>query len=406
MREVSPAEEVESRLGLNTRSRWLRRFLWLVPLLAAIGGAGFFGQRYLRSAKDDGQRYVTEKVRRGDLSVIVTATGTLEAADAVDVSSEISGRVIAVLAEHNQLVKKGQVLAELDPVQLRADVQQTAAQVQASQAALRQAEVGLDEARMNLARAEEQRRLGLISERELESARTAEARARANLSSAQANVRVAQAQASSSRWRLERAQILAPIDGMVLSRTVEPGQTVVSAMQAPTLFRLAAGLEHMELHVQIDEADIGRVREGMTASFSVDAYPGRAFPTRIAEIRNEPVTTQNVVTYEAVLEVDNAERLLRPGMTATASIVTLERDDVLLVPNAALLFTPPEPRKRGEPATRRPAEGEGRKVYVLEGAAPRAVDLRVGDTDGRVSELVSGGLREGQPLIIDMLEEP
>ena len=333
--------EVRERLGLGVprRRRWLRPALWLLTLALVV--AAVFAWRS-RGADARAPRYVTVPAERGELAVSVTATGTLEALDTVEVGSEVSGRVLAVHVDFNDHVSAGQVLATLDPEQARARADEAAAQVAAASASLARAQATAAEARQNLARARSLAEAGVLSGQELDTAEATAKRSEAEVGSARAQASVAQASLVSVRSSLDKTAIRSPIDGVVLARSVEPGQTVAASFQAPVLFTLARDLAQMTLHVDVDEADVGKVAAGQEATFTVDAHPGREFPSRLMSLRNIPKTDQNVVTYEAVLAVDNSEMLLRPGMTATATIQTQRKADVLLVPNAALRFTPPE----------------------------------------------------------------
>jgi HlyD family secretion protein len=341
MAEQTIDPEVQQRLGLHASRRrpWRRWAMWGALLLAVVAAFVLW-----RGRGGDGSAggYVTAPVRRGDLAVSVTATGTLQALDTVEVGSEVSGRVLAVQVDYNDQVRAGQVLATLDPEQAQARAEEAAAQVAAAAAAQRRAAASAEEARQNLTRLQRLHGSGLISPQDLDAAEATARRAEADVASARAQATVAEASLAAIRSNLEKTQIRAPIDGIVLARSVEPGQTVAASFQAPVLFTLARDLRQMTLHVDVDEADVGKVREGQGASFTVDAYPGRTFPSRVVSLRNVPKTDQNVVTYEAVLAVENAEMLLRPGMTGTATIRTEEKAGVLLVPNSALRFTPPD----------------------------------------------------------------
>ncbi|RYE84680.1 MAG: efflux RND transporter periplasmic adaptor subunit, partial [Myxococcales bacterium] len=325
------------QVGKKRRSQRWGRWLGGLGLVAVIGGA--VAAVKLRPAP--AARYETARVTRGELRVTVTATGTLQALGAVEVGSEVSGRVQSVSVDYNQQVKAGQTLAEIDPVQLRAETTQSHMQASAAAAAVRQAQATEEETKLALDRALTQQAAGLVSAQAVEAARASHARAVASVASARAQASLSQASASSSDWRLTKTRITSPIDGIVLARLVEPGQTVAASFQTPVLFRLAADLTRMTLHVKVDEADIGRVKEGQAAEFHVDAHGERVFASKVESLRNEATTENNVVTYEGVLSVDNAERLLRPGMTATATIIADRRTDAVLVPNAALRFTPP-----------------------------------------------------------------
>ncbi len=338
--------EIEAQLGLSdvasgsrTRRVWLRRGVWALLLLLVVAGFLFWRARGRAQAAP---RYVTTPIERGDLAVTVTATGTLSALDTVEVSSEVSGRVAEVLVDFNDRVRSGQVLAVLNPEQAQARAQEAAAQVEAANAGLVRARATAEEARRKLGRAQELADAGLLSKDDLDTAQATARRAQADVGAASAQTTVARASLEDVRSALRKTTIVSPIDGMVLSRSVEPGQTVAASLQAPVLFTLARDLTKMKLVVAIDEADVGKVTEGDSATFTVDAYPGRTFLSRVEQLRNVAKVDQNVVTYEAVLSVDNADMALRPGMTATAGIVTDEKSAVLLVPNAALRFTPPE----------------------------------------------------------------
>ena len=285
--------------------------------------------------------YETARATRADVRVTVTATGTLEAITTVEVGAEVTGRLLTVLVDANDTVKKGQLLAEIDPEQLRAAADEARAQVGSAEAAIRQAKATRVESEKAAIRAREQAKQGLMAEKDLEAAEAAAERAEASLASSVASATRSPATLIQALSRLDKTKIISPIDGIVLSRHVEPGQTVTAGFSTPLLFKLAQDLTQMRLNVDVDEADMGRVREGQDASFTVDAYPDRTFSSKVTSLRNEPKTSQNVVTYQGVLSVDNQQRLLRPGMTCTATILADMRKDVLVVPNAALRFAPP-----------------------------------------------------------------
>jgi HlyD family secretion protein len=387
--------ELERALGEQRGApRWLRWAVASVALLVlALGGMRFVRQRAQTSAP----RYETARVERGDLQVTVSATGSLASLSMVEVGAEISGRVTRVYVSHNDRVEKGQLLAELDVEQLQASIDESSARVLAANAAIQQAEVTLAEAEANLTRAEALASKGAISPSEIEAARAKRARADALLAASRADARVARAATQSVKSKFGKGRIVSPIRGIVLSRLVEPGQTVTAGFQTPVLFRIAEDLRQMALHVYVDEADIGRVREGSTATFTVDAYPERKFPSRVLSIRNEPKTEQNVVTYEAVLSVDNSELMLRPGMTATATIVAESLHDVLLVPNTALRFAPPERIGLLGPPTR---VAEGPRVWVLRDGVPEPVRVKRGPTDGQKTQILEG-IESGRSVIVD-----
>jgi HlyD family secretion protein len=307
-------------------------------------------------------------------------------------------------------VKKGQILAQIDPEQLRAAADEARAQVASASAAIRLAKATKVESALAAERAKQQAAEQLISRHDLEAAVATAERAEASLQSANASATLANAGLKSALSKLEKATILSPIDGIVLSRLVEPGATVTAGFTTPVLFKLAQDLTQMRLNVDIDESDIGRVREGLDATFTVDAFPDRTFPAKLYSLRNEPKTTSNVVTYSAVLSVDNAERLLRPGMTCTTTIVAETHHDVLVVPNAALRFAPPVVGGPGADSKKTAGvEGDHRekqRVFVLKGTTPTAVPVRVGATDGIVSEIVSGEVQVGTQVITDVKVKP
>jgi HlyD family secretion protein len=403
-------EDVAQTLGVGASAaskRW-RRAKWWALLGVGLLGAAALARAGLRRAKDDGPHYVTAQVTRGDLRVTVTATGTLSALGSVDVGSEVSGRVQNVYVDYNQRVEKGQVLADIDPVELKATAAQASAQVAANRAAIKTAEATLVEATQALERAKAQLAQGLVATKELETAQASHARAEASLASAKANAAVASANLSSASWKVTKTKVISPIDGIVLSRSVSPGQTVAAAFQTPVLFRLATDLAALELNVQVDESDIGQVREGLTAEFRVDAYPDRVFTSRVKTVRNEAKTSSNVVYYEAILTVDNSARLLRPGMTATATITSELHENALRVPNAALRFEPPTTGTPGGPgaapqASIKPVSAGKKRVYTL--AADRslhAVEVSPGASDGTNTEISTANLAPGTSVVVDI----
>lgn len=412
----SPADPaVVAKLGLDRQAGPARRILQVVIALAVVVGLGVAGQHYWAQRKASMRpTYELKKVARADIDLVVSATGTVKGLSTVEVGAEVSGKITKVNVGWNDPVEVGQVIAEIDPEQLKAALDESSARVREADAAIRQAEATRKETAQAKERATAQAAQGLIAKSELESITAAAERAEANVLSARASATLARATLESARSRLEKTKIISPIHGVVLSRLVEPGQTVTAGFQTPVLFKLAEDLRRMSLSVFIDEADIGRTKEGQKASFTVDAYPGRVFPSTVLELRNEPKTDQNVVTYEAVLEVDNSELLLRPGMTATASIVAGRREDVLTVPSAALRFTPEDPAaKRAFGATAQKAMSNKpsltKKVWVLgpgeDGPKPVAREVVTGASDGSLTEIVSGELHEGDEVIVDVTEK-
>ena len=394
--------DVVKTLGVGKKRGRSRRFLWIVVLLLAAAGAVFL---LLRGRKAEAAKFVDAPLERGDLQVTVTATGTIQGLSSVEVGAEVSGRVTKLYADYNDRVEVGQVLAEIDPEQPQATVDEASARVSAASAAIHTAQVTADETRVALERSEALAKEGLLAEKDLDSARAAAARAKAQLAGARADATVANATLKSARSKLSKTKILSPVKGIVLSRNVELGQTVTAGFTTPVLFKLTEDLSKMRLSVYIDEADVGRVKEGLDASFTVDAFPGKVFPSKVLSLRYEPRTEQNVVSYEAILAVDNSELLLRPGMTASATIVADTKHDVLLVPNAALRFVPPRPSGPGAPPP--PASTfDGPRVYVLPAGAktPEAVPVKTGATDGTHTEVLETSLKAGDRVVTDTAE--
>ncbi|MBW2525451.1 MAG: efflux RND transporter periplasmic adaptor subunit [Deltaproteobacteria bacterium] len=429
--------EVRRNLGAGKGSR-LRRWLVRIGILLVIAGivAGVVYWRQ-RAAAEPKQEYVTKPVKRGDLQASVTATGNLQGRDTVEVGAEISGTVNAVHVDINDEVKEGQLLCEIDPQQLAASRNQTQAQLVASQASYENAKATAKEAALTAERKKQLYQEGLISQQELEAALAAADRAKASARASAAQITVGRASLESAQTKLDKTKIIAPIDGIVLGRSVEVGQTVAASLQAPLLFTLARSLKEMELTVAIDEADIGQVVQGQEATFTVDAFPDRTFQATLKQVHNIGKLVDNVVTYEALLAVKNDDLKLRPGMTAVATIVTASRKNALLVPNAALRFKPAAkegeggPRGPGMPGIRVRGMGRGGRprgtaspsasasagrpggkgprtaVWILVDGEPSRVRVKTGLSDGQFTEIVKGELEEGAEVITDVkqLEE-
>jgi HlyD family secretion protein len=359
----------------------------------------------------------TVAVSRGDVVQSVKATGTLEAVTTVQVGSQVSGTIAALLADFNSQVKKGQVVARLEPSLFQTQVDQARATLVKLQADADRSRVGLEDARVQQRRAETLSSQQLLPTSELESARVATAQAEAALKSAQAQVSQARAALGQAEVNLSHATITAPIDGIVISRNVDIGQTVAASMQAPVLFTIAQDLRHMQVNASVDEADIGKIAPTQLVSFQVDAYPGKTFAGSVRQVRLAPVVDQNVVSYVTVIDVPNPELQLKPGMTANVAITIARADDVLKVPNAALRYrpdaetlqahgqaaTPAAARPRGE---RAPGEGTPserpqahRRVWVLNGESLTAVRVDTGVDDGTTTAIVGGDLPEGARVV-------
>lgn len=411
---ADPAAAMERIL---TRRPARRRWLWVTLVVALLAGLGAWAWLSWSQASRS-IRYSTAEVSRGDIIVTVTATGSIQPTTQVDVSSELSGALAEVAVDFNDRVEVGQMLARLDDTSLGEAVQTAKAQVQAAEANRKQAEATAREAAANHDSQLELDRRGQSTRLKVISSEVALDRARAAVDGASADVALAKARLSEAENNLGKAIIRSPISGVVLNRAAEPGQIVAASLNAPVLFTLAEDLARMELRVDVDEADIGRVAMGNSAEFTVDAFPDRRFPATITTIRYAPETTDGVVTYKAILTVDNADGLLRPGMTATATIAVTVETDVLRVPNAALRYEPPRasedsggasgsglvgmiiPRRSSQPSLTRGSSG-GRSVWILRDGVPVELPVQPGVTDGRMTAIATDGLAEGDQVIID-----
>lgn len=404
------------------RKRWTR---WLLLALPA-GAAAYFALSAGRSSEPP-LRFETAAVDRGPIVAKITATGTLSALVTVQVGSQVSGRVQEILADFNSQVTKGQVIARLDPQLFKAALEQAKANSAAAQANLARSQVQALEAERQYQRTKSLADQKLVAQADAETAEANAAAARAAVEAARASVQQTRAALNQAQVNLTYTTIVSPIDGVVISRSVDVGQTVAASLQAPTLFVIAEDLRRMQVDASVSEADVGKLEAGMAASFTVDAYPGLRFRGQIRQVRNAAQTVQNVVTYNAVIDVENPELKLRPGMTASVAFVYAEKRDVLRLPNAALRFKPTEetlglleaqasprdaasgPVARAADARRpsrrpggAPDEKSTRTVYVLRNGKAQPIEVVTGISDGSLTEIVSGDLREGDSLVTDV----
>lgn len=402
-----------NRLIAGSAKRRNRPALWasLVALLAALLGGGWWVSA---NSATPTVTYDTAPVTRGALTVTVTATGTVQPTTKVDLSSELSGTLVAVEADYNDRVTTGQTLARLDDTKTRAQVANAKATVIAARARVTQAEATAAETAETYKLQQQLEQRGITARRDFITIEATNLRSQAAVEIARADLTVAMANLELAEADLANSVIRAPIDGIVLSRTAEVGQIVASSLNAPVLFTLAGDLSKMDLQVDIDEADIGRIATGNEATFTVDAFPGVSFPARIAQVRYAPETTDNVVTYKAVLTVENPDGLLRPGMTATATITVASVEDSLIIPNAALRYAPPRTSSESRGGSgllglimpRRGPSGpsstaDGKTVWVLRNGAPVSVPVTPGESDGRQTAVTGEGLTEGDAAITD-----
>jgi HlyD family secretion protein len=427
---------VDEFLGQTTTSRRTKLIRWGAIAVGVLLLA-WLATRLLGGG-DEAPRYATDAVERGNLRVTVAATGNLQPTNQVDVGSELSGTITQVLVDNNDRVRRGAVLARLDTSRLQDAINQSRAALNSAQATVAQAQATARQEQADLRRLEEVSRLSggrVPAPAELDAARAEAARAAANVRAAQAQVEQARAQLSSDQTQLSKAIIRTPVTGVVLSRQIEPGQTVAASFNAPVLFRIAEDLAQMQLEVKVDEADVGQVSAGQRASFQVDSFPGRAFEADVQRVdlgantggstgssSSTAASANTVVAYTAVLSVRNPDLILRPGMTATAEIITAEKRNVLLVPNAALRFSPdqaargqqrggvtsvliprgPRGMRRGAAGEREVAIGRGsrRTIYLLgPDGQPQPVEVTVGDSNGSQTEVSGANLRPGAKVI-------
>ncbi|MGH8487433.1 MAG: efflux RND transporter periplasmic adaptor subunit [Gammaproteobacteria bacterium] len=347
----------------------------------------------------------TVKVQRGSLTVTVTATGTLKPISQVDVGSELSGTIETVEVDYNDRVKRGQVLATLNTDELKAKVLQSQASLESEQARLQVAKATLVETRLKFQRMQELTAKGLAPMQDLDTAKAAYLRAQAEEASAKAQIALTRATLNADQTNLDKAVIHSPIDGIVLASKIEPGQTVAAAFQTPVLFTLAEDLTRMVLHANIDEANMGQIKKGQQATFTMDAYPNRNFPATIISIRNTPQTAEGIVTYETLLSADNSELLLRPGMTATIDITTHRVEDTILVPNNALRFTPPGTNATTAAADAALSTDRKQLVWTLHDGRHVPIPVTVGLSDGHNTEILSEDLKPGLPLLVNEVRE-
>jgi HlyD family secretion protein len=385
---------------------------WMLGLLVVAGGV--FALVRWRAAHPPplDLHLLTSKVERGRITAKVTATGTLSALVTVQVGSQVSGRLSEIKVDYNSMVKKGQLIARIDPELFVAAVEQSRANLLSAQSNVKKAKVQAVDAQRQAARAKELAERKLAAPADFETAQATADAATATVEAAESAIEQAKASLHQAEINLAYTTIVSPIDGIVVSRNVDVGQTVAASFQAPTLFVIAEDLRKMQVDTNVSEADVGRLKPGMEAGFSVDAYPGETFTGSVRQIRNSPQTLQNIVTYDAVIDVANPDLKLRPGMTANVTFVWAQKDDVVRIPNAAMRFHPSTEllaqiggRDGGGPATpaaepAREVKG-GRSVWIMQGAVPVEAPIVTGISDGSQSELVQGEVKPGDALVID-----
>ena len=402
-----------------------KRIFALVAAILVLAGTGYGFWRWGSRPKESA--YVTMPVQRGNVTQVVSSTGTLQAVITVLVGSQISGTIDKLFADFNTKVKAGEVVAQLNQDKFKAAVDQARANLLAAESNLAKAKVSVVDAQRTLERNRELRKRDLMPQSELDAAQTAYDAALAQLEVNKAQSAQAQAGLNQATVDLNNTVIRSPVDGIVISRNVDVGQTVAASLQAPTLFTIANDLAKMEVHTNVDEADVGNVTEGQEVSFTVDAFPARRFKGRVHQVRNAPTVVQNVVTYDAVVRIDNKELLLKPGMTANVQFLVNRSENVLTIPNMAIRFKPPEQKDEAQELLRReqtraaptigarktsrsPGGGGGgggrggRRItlYVLSAGKAEPVEVQLGITDGSKTEVRDGELKENDPVIIGL----
>lgn len=403
-----------------------KRVFWLVMAILVLAGTGYGFWRWRSSPQES--PYVTVPVQRGDVTQVVSSTGTLQAVVTVQVGSQVSGRIDKLFADFNTKVKSGQVVAQLNQDKFKAAVDQARANLLAAESNLAKTRVSIADTKRTLERSRELRKRDIMAQSELDVAQTAYDTAVAQLEVNKAQTAQAQAALNQSSVDLNNTVIRSPVDGIVVSRNVDVGQTVAASLQAPTLFTIANDLAKMEVHTNVDEADVGKVSEGQEVTFTVDAFPARRFRGRVHQVRNAPTVVQNVVTYDAVVRIDNKELLLKPGMTANVQFLVNRKEGVLTIPNMAMRFKPPDykdeaqellrqEQRRAAPTlgARRTSRGPGARsgstsaragrratLFLLSGGKATPVEVQLGITDGSKTEVREGELKENDLVIIGM----
>jgi len=416
---VEQSTSVQDLLGDDRPPHWWQRPVWLAAMgLVAAAGAVYWYQSSV--ARRGGTVYLSEPVRKGNVTLTVSANGTLQPLRTVTVGSELSGTVAAVLVDVNDQVKVGQELLQLEKSKFADQVARSRAALGMAQAQVQQYRATLQETRAVLARQEEVARVsgGLApAAADLDTARANVERAAAALANGEAAADQARAQLSTDETNLRKTSIRSPIDGTVIARTVEPGNAVAASLQAVTLLTIAQDLTRMRVEAAVDEADVGALRNGQKASFTVSSYPSRQYPGKVTRVAFGPTKTDNVITYTTYIDVDNHDLSLRPGMTAVANIVATERQGVLLVPNTALRYAPitsngasggglmshlmPRPPATARKTAKADTAAGSKQLWVLRDGQPVAVRVTTGISDGRVTEVSGDDIREGMNVITD-----
>lgn len=376
----------------------MKKILLGVSVIIALGIVFFFAFR----KKENGLNFRTEKISKGDIVEMVTASGNVNAVTTVLVGTQVSGTIKTIYADFNSPVKNGQLIAQIDPATFEAQVEQARANLLSARANLEKADASFIDAARTMERNRALFSKNLIARSEVDTAETNYDTAKAQINASKAQISQAEASLKVAETNLRYTRIVSPVNGIVVSRNVDVGQTVAASFQTPTLFTIAQDLTKMQIDTNVAEADIGKVKQGQDVEFSVDAYPGVIFKGRVSQVRNAPINVQNVVTYDAVILVDNQDMKLKPGMTANVSIIVSAKKDVLRVPNAVLRFSMPD-KDKDKKAQQKGLGQKGAGLWIIENGKPKRISASTGVSDGSYTELISGELKEGQEVIVESL---
>ncbi|HEY9159594.1 MAG TPA: efflux RND transporter periplasmic adaptor subunit [Desulfomonilia bacterium] len=368
----------------------MKKAVIFVIIVIIVGASAYF----ILKRENSGNNYKTEKVEKGDIQLTVTATGTVNAVVNVQVGTQVSGTISTIFVDYNSLVKKGQLLAQIDPANFESQVAQAKANLSSAEANHRKTQVVLADNLRTLARNKALLKKDFVSQSDVDTAQTNADSASAQVDAAKAQVEQMKAALKVAETNLGYTRILSPVDGTVISRNVDVGQTVAASYQTPTLFTIAQDLREMQIDTNVDEADIGKIKNMQSVEFTIDAYPDMTFKGVVSEVRNSPTTVSNVVTYDVIVKVDNLDLKLKPGMTANVTIIVDEKKDVLKVPDSALRFKPAQTSKNTNGRN-------GSAVWVMDNGKIKRIPVRTGISDGSYTEVVSGGIREGNEVITE-----
>jgi HlyD family secretion protein len=374
----------------------MKKIIFSIVILAVLG-AGIF---LFFKRSDNDLKYRTDKVDKGDITATVTATGLVNAVTNILIGTQVSGTIKDIYVDFNSKVKKGQVIALIDPAVFEAQVNQARANLLSAKASLERAETTFADDKRTWERNKALFAENLVAKRDFDTAETNYENSRSQVTTAKAGVAQSEASMSIAETNLRYTRIVSPVNGIVVSRNVDVGQTVAASFQTPTLFNIAQDLTKMQINSSVAEADIGKIKVGQPVEFTVDTYPDSPFKSSVFEIRNAPITVQNVVTYDVVVKVDNPDLKLKPGMTANVSIVVSSKKNVLRIPNSALRFRPSEKKDLAE------KKEKGSGIWVLENNKPKRIPINTGMSDGTFTELLSEEIREGQEVIVESLVKP